>query len=270
MSLFRNCAAIAFAATTASVAATSSFAGVVLPDGVYEALNYNEGDPNARGVWSTSLIHGFNSGNEKLWGISDSTFEVSNSGQDAVLKGQARNLADTDLAFNFSITMTSNMTGSNPGYCQFNNPIGGPGAADPGCDSAYSQQLIDDGVIDPTSWAFFDIVADSSSFIGIDGMDGLTYKVSDKTGGSHRAQAGVGGNSFDPEDNGLSFWFDFEKHGVAPDSSIYSFKRTGSGDFNIDLSDGPIPGVVPLPASSLLLLAGLGGFAALRRRKASD
>lgn len=42
---------------------------------------------------------------------------------------------------------------------------------------------------------------------------------------------------------------------------------TEVGDNTVTLSASPDPSVVPLPASSLLLLAGLGGFAAVSRKK---
>lgn len=226
-----------------------------LGDGVYDALNMLR-NGNERMVWGV-LARGHNDGTEKLWAVDPgATFTVSNSGQDARLEGSVKNLVDTGLAFAFDLTFKLDTTGPNPGYCQFD------GTPDPGCNNAYSTNLINNNIVDPTEWTYYDIV--TGAFTGSDKMAGLTYTVTDKTGGAHRPQAGESANALVIGNLGMSFWFNyFLDGGVEVTQNGYTFRSSGDGDFNFDLNE------VPLPAGVWMLLAALGGLGIAGRKRAA-
>ena len=79
------------------------------------------------------------------------------------------------------------------------------------------------------------------------------------------AQLGLGGSWFSGNTSleGFATWLTWE---VVDNGGHTDFASSGSGDINWLLGDSSTTTTVPLPAAGWLLIAGLGGLAAMRRR----
>lgn len=111
---------------------------------------------------------------------------------------------------------------------------------------------------DTTNWDFFSYV--SGTITGVsDDLDGL---VLDMVQAGPAAQLGFGAND---KDGGFGFssWFNTS---VSEANEYKGVDTSKHGDLNLSLAPAP----VPLPAAGLMLIAGLGGLAAMRRRKSAS
>lgn len=244
-------------AIAALISAPLTASAATIADGTYAASEIFT-PPYLRSVWSPNMVDGLNTGLGLFWDFDDgATLEIFDNGGQALLKGVARNLLDDGLAFEFDIAFVESTPGTNRPFCQFN------GAEDQDCDNKTNSALIADGLVDPSIWDYYDFVAGKSSFFGIEKMLGLTYSISDKTGGVHFPQVGENANALVVNgEDGMSFWYDFAlEGGVDITQNGYTFFSSGNGDFNFNIN------VVPLPTGGLMLLAALAGFGAIRARQ---
>ncbi len=116
---------------------------------------------------------------------------------------------------------------------------------------------------DTSQWKFYDFTRAQL----ISKTAGLASFYLEMRGAGLKVQVGVGANDKDASLLGLSTWFTAHEAGCKGDNC-----QSYNGDINIVLEPGGGPGVVPLPASVLLLPAALGmmgaaGGIARRRRK---
>ncbi len=244
--------ASAILATAAPISASAA----QLTDGLYAASDFDD----SRTVYGFSAIQGLS----HLWSFAaDAALIVNGGGTAAQLVGTIQNVADKTVEMAVNIVLTQ-AAGARPGFCQFN------GAHDPGCDSSYTLGLIANGDIDPSLWNFFDLGA-GSTISGLGSLAGLSYDITDKTNSAHPAQVGVDANALaDNDENGGSFWFDWNRTSDITVATNYISRSGGSGDFNFNLATDPDGNLndVPLPAAGWLLIAAFGGLAAAKRRKA--
>ncbi len=244
------------AAAILAVAAPISASAAQLTDGIYGASDYDD----SRTVWGFSAISGLN----HLWSFADDAALIVNGGGTAAqLVGTIKNLADMTVEMAVSINLTQ-AVGARPGFCQFN------GAHDPGCDDWDPLGAVTDADIDQDLWNFFDIAA-GSTISGLGALTGLSYGITDKTNSAHPAQVGVDANALaNNDENGMSFWFNWNKISDITGATNVVVSDGGSGDFNLNLTTDPDPNLnaVPLPAAGWMLIAAFGGLAAAKRRKA--
>ncbi|MEO3414784.1 hypothetical protein AAFO92_09025 [Roseovarius sp. CAU 1744] len=116
---------------------------------------------------------------------------------------------------------------------------------------------------DFSQWKFYDFTSAQL----ISKTAGIASFYLEMRGDGLKVQFGVGANDKDPLKLGLSTWFTARELNCLGDQC-----QSYHGDFNIVLEPGGGSGVVPLPASALLLPAALGMLGAAgrvaRRRKA--
>lgn len=213
--------------------------------GTYQATDYDDN----RSIWTgpnnnlsalSHLVTG--TGVSNTWTVGgSSTFVYNATAGTAQLTGLAQNTgaAGADLGFSFVLDMVAD-----PGGAPF-----GPDAW-PVAD-----------------WALFTLTGGSFTGLGGTDMAGLTYNITQKS--THGPQAGVGANDKDGA-LGFSMWYYWDRtdSNVQTTSNGYTFNTGGFGDFNMDLefvNNNIDP--IPLPAAAWMLLAGLGGLAAMSRRK---
>ncbi|WP_299842229.1 VPLPA-CTERM sorting domain-containing protein [uncultured Roseovarius sp.] len=255
MSLVRKIKVAAVA--VAMIAPTAVFAAPISP-GDYIAKDYNNNrsiwTPNGNNPSSNAFVQG--NGATGLWSFSpDSLFRYT--GTKARLTGRATNTGQNNLSFDFDLRFNIKNSGNTP-YCQ-----------QAGAGGSHNCATTNAG-IDPSDWTYFSVI--SATLTGVVGshMEGLMYTLTSNP--THAPQAGEAANALDTTGTGFSMWFNWTKSGMAtsPYASKYTFNKGGKGDINIDLDpDGPVGGAVPLPAAGWMLLAGLGGLAAAKRRKKS-
>ena len=116
------------------------------------------------------------------------------------------------------------------------------------------------GNIDPNTWSYFSLTG--GTFTGLGSLAGIAFDVTERPENNvHPAQTGVGANNKNGN-VGLSVWFYLTLTGQCDNvlcDDIAQLDRI-VGDFNLNLSE------TPLPAGVLLFLTGLAGFGAARRR----
>ncbi|MEM6409596.1 MAG: VPLPA-CTERM sorting domain-containing protein [Pseudomonadota bacterium] len=229
-SLLFTTAACALAIPTLAVAAP-------LSPGKYAALDFN----GSRSIYSTAqsdFVEG--AGVSTQWSFDPgANFEFD--GSTATLSAIASNVGVD--ALKIAIDMTFNVTPTQTPYCQQGGPKDCSGQS-----------------FDTSEWTYFTVA--SSTWTGLGDMAGIIIDITSDAG--HNPQAGIGANALDG-DLGFSMWFDWTASGTATsaNASNYTFNTSGgtsATDINIDLAP------VPLPAAGWLLVAGLAGLGALRRR----
>lgn len=129
-----------------------------------------------------------------------------------------------------------------------------PGAYKPGDPASLG--------IDVSTWTFYSIsssIMSTLTYLGADGLD--SFRLSEKA--PHLAvQFGVGANDKNWDKLGLSTWLYFDE--ISCDGALGHSDACDtrySGDINVLLAEAP------LPASVLLMLAGLGGLGIARHRR---
>lgn len=114
-------------------------------------------------------------------------------------------------------------------------------------------------------------------------LEGLVLDVTRRPeDGKKAAQFAIGGHEKGgptKDHYGMAVWFTATVSDQSSDGSNNTndfssiFGKSYKGDFNVLIKDGPVPGMppVPLPAAGWMLIAGIGGLAAMgrRRRKAA-
>ncbi len=130
-----------------------------------------------------------------------------------------------------------------------------------------SEAYAPEGPVDPATWKFWDVVEGGvSQLIGLAGSanEGLDFNILSKPlDESYAFQSGIGANGKNIN-FGLSGWLFLE--GASPAAMQVNDCGAQAGqtcDFNIDLVK------TPLPASALLLIGGIAGLGAMRKRKAA-
>ena len=244
-----------------------------LPD----SFDVGAGDrADGRSIWFRNLFSGPGAGGSDLFSISGGGF-VQNGDGSAALTGTATSLDAGSIQFDVDVqlSLSPNPPGSRGGYCQFNGardcvtgaPIMGGGAATgpqfDGLTAAEAQDRVD-------MWNFYTI--DSATLTGVMGslVDGLVLTLTDKTDGNHLPQLGLGANAFDQDNLGFSAWFNWvSNQGADATYGDYTFAGSGNGDFNMDVNNGGVLDIapVPLPAGMWLMLGGLGALGAVRRSR---
>ena len=118
---------------------------------------------------------------------------------------------------------------------------------------------------DTSDWTLYDLdPSKTSTLTYVDGTGDAplqSFVFSSLKGGTaakpYKVQVGTGANDKDEDLFGLSSWF------MLTETSCSGTCDTYTGDLNIVLAP------VPLPAAGFMLLAGMGGMFAMRRRKKS-
>ena len=234
---------------TTALAVTLPVASIALPlaEGIYDATDFN----GYRSIWTSGSSHlATGTGVNNTWTVGDTASFLYDAGAGtAQMIGTAMNTgsAGADLMFNFVLDMVV-------------NPAGDPYCRPAICDNT-----------DESMWELFTLTG--GSFVGSAGsaMEGLSYTITQKS--PHGPQAGVGANDKDANELGFSMWYmwEMDQGSAAVNQSNYVFNTSGDhGDFNMDLELRTTDiNEVPLPAAGWLLIAGIGGLAATRRRKAA-
>ena len=245
---------------TTALAVLFAFAGLgasasSLDPGTYNVVDIDRSvELGPRSIWTPNgnngptgdaLVQGGSA--SAYWTFQDVVLDYNGTNGPSSLTGTATNTGDSNLSIDLSINLsTATAPGAQTGYCQFNGSGGACDASDP----------------DDSMWAFMTILA-GSTFSGTAGteLDGIVWDISDLSGGTHPPQVGVNANALVENDlQGISMWFSFVRSDHTQYGGNYTINSNGKGDINSNLSP------VPLPAAGWLLIAGLGGLAAMRRR----
>ena len=233
-----------------------------LVDDVYFLTDYNIGVASKPRTFYSNHVTG--SGVSIHWSA-DRQSRMEVTGNTATMTGSAKNTGSSGLTFDFSLNFSRSGIGPKGAYCQFDS-----GTIDQGCDSAFSQGLINDGDLDITAWDYFNL--DSGTITGTGALDGYVWSLANNSG--HQPQAGVNANALLLDDAlGISLWYDYTLISI-PEPQVSAFaataaptwriRKSGKGDINADL----IP--TPLPAAAWMLIAGVAGLGAMGRKKRSN
>ncbi len=242
-------------ATSLSMFAGGAFAGTVGP-GVYEIEN---ADPSGggHGLWLAGFFGG---------GYAGSQWSIDN--------GQA-NVTNTSLQFDFEVTnnwANANLAGNDYrfGFSSVTlDKIAGPGTG-PECQSTACDHLTAADV------DYFNSNAPSKhlgTLMGLGSMSNYVVRLFvNDVGGAKPPQLGLGGSwfGFNADKDGFATWLTwslFEKVQVPCLTNAFScgydlrHVKNGKGDIN-----WLVGAQVPLPAAGWLLIGGLGGLVAMKRR----
>lgn len=213
--------------------------------GDYEVMNFTGGQ---HGLWLDEFVVGQDDSYDK-WGIDAGTF--SYAGTTAMLNASLINAGDSNLTATISMEFEKRASAPPAPKCEY---------------GACPAEVVD--------WEFFDIV--TASFSGTGAIAGLELIFAEfPTNADFPPQLGIGANSKVIDELGFATWLSWD--GVdGSTGSGYSFDPSSAtempgqhGDVNIRLVpiSAPPPPEVPLPAAGWLLLAGVSGLVALKRRQ---
>ena len=244
-------ASVGFLATTGSVSAST------VGNGSYSIENAQTSANNiAHGLYLNNFITSNTSYNSRRWSIQSGTATVSDDGLEfsaSVKNIWAHNTDGIDLGFDLTASLVSLDESASP--------------SSPVCQNNACAHISNDDISHYWS-ATSDLVFGQLTGTGL--LAGVTgTMVIAPTDGSKPPQLGLGGSWFAANTalNGFATWMTWDLQGLDNiDIAGYSFTSSGRGDINYLVGD-PIS-EVPLPASMLLLIAGLGGLAGLKRRAA--
>ncbi|MEM9199394.1 MAG: VPLPA-CTERM sorting domain-containing protein [Pseudomonadota bacterium] len=238
-------AAALFAVSSIAAHATTLPAVTDTYEGIYKAEAYSSlGGGHA--LWLPGLISA-----DTDWKFRNGTgrFTYDTYGGNATLTGEIVNDNGTgyfDVDMEFSFLQKGGDPRSAP-KCELGSH----------CNSTIYQDSYSD------NFEYFDIidtVARRATLTGYDALDGVVIEMSQRPADlRYPLQIGYSADNKRANEFGGSVWFNWS---VTENANNFSFANlSGHGDVNIALTP------MPLPASSLLLIAGLGGLVALRRRK---
>ncbi|WP_299782274.1 VPLPA-CTERM sorting domain-containing protein [uncultured Roseobacter sp.] len=225
-------------AISAAVLVSGEADAATMYEGTYEATSVTT-NGNDHTVWLPGLFDGINA----YWQFKPNAgkFVVGEDNGTAKLTGQIRNNVTTDYEMLVDVSYVLR----NPNVPGTEVKTGG-------------------GSYDGT-WSFFDIT--SATLTGIGDLAGLVLSLTAYPNTDTKDipfQLGEGAND---KNSGLggAGWFswvaEIDDTYSGPDPINSARTAAGHGDININLAP------VPLPAAGMMLLAGLGGFGALRMRK---
>lgn len=251
-----------FILTAASVAATAFMATAAVASpvapGTYAIENAQvDGDGSgAHGVYIPNFLGG-GTYDSYRWSIEDGSATVTNS------------------SLTFSADLTSAYAASHGIVGGFTldaalSAVADPARNYPECQNNACSHLSNDDVSYFNADGVFATLTGTGAFAGWV----LDLTVND-VNGTKPPQLGLGGSWFAANTalEGFATWLTWS----ASSTGSGNYNTSGGGDINWLLGDldpnggsgGPGPSPVPLPAGGLLLIAGLGGLAAVARRKAA-
>ncbi|MEM8981055.1 MAG: VPLPA-CTERM sorting domain-containing protein [Pseudomonadota bacterium] len=189
------------------------------------------------------------------WSVDNRTSRWTlNSDGTASLSMTGTNLADSSLSVSMDLTMNINDSDFN-GVCM--------GYVNNDCTLDRRHRP----VFDTSDWQYFDILSGSMTVSST--LESVTWALTDKNP-ARPTQFGDGANAFDrgvnPNDLGLSAWYDLKQTTKTGEDPNYSFipSFSGSNLMHTDINLNVAP--VPLPAGLVLMIGALGATGLVRRK----